>query len=239
MHSQLQYNNFDINVLSKPCTPRTSLSSASSSSTFSDQVSIGDISKEGGKKINKKQYECEHCCKVFARPSALKTHKYTHTGEKPFGCSSPGCNSRFSVVSNLRRHLRIHQKPAKRIYFPSEERVRGVKMLMEMCQTNTPQTFNPPFSEGYLLPQLPKSLPSVNPSLTTEQSYHIIDLPLPRSSYPTPAEYSPYVQRNQFCAVNSHGLMGCDPVLKEQQNASDWLTINPVMENSFHYHSGY
>lgn len=107
-------------------------------------------------------------------------------------------------------------------------------MLMEMCQTNTPQTFNPPLSEGYLLPQLPKSLPAAHPTLTTEPGYHYI----PRS-YPTPAEYSPFVQRNSFCAVNSHGLMGCDPVLKEQQNASDWLTINPVMENGFHYHSGY
>lgn len=34
----------------------------------------------------KKQYQCTHCLKIFSRPSALQTHMYTHTAEKPFQC---------------------------------------------------------------------------------------------------------------------------------------------------------
>ncbi|KAI8086098.1 uncharacterized protein BX664DRAFT_243659, partial [Halteromyces radiatus] len=55
-----------------------------------------------------------HCCSIchrrFNRPSALQTHIYTHTGEKPFKCNVIGCGRRFSVVSNLRRHSRVHDR---------------------------------------------------------------------------------------------------------------------------------
>ncbi|KAI8969240.1 hypothetical protein BDF20DRAFT_790721, partial [Mycotypha africana] len=57
-----------------------------------------------------KQYQCPECLKIFSRPSALQTHSYTHTAEKPFKCSSPNCGRSFSVVSNLRRHFKVHQK---------------------------------------------------------------------------------------------------------------------------------
>ncbi|KAI8813729.1 hypothetical protein BJ742DRAFT_653547, partial [Cladochytrium replicatum] len=54
--------------------------------------------------------QCQHCNKAFSRPSSLTTHTYTHTGERPFGCTIPGCGRSFSVLSNLRRHLRICQR---------------------------------------------------------------------------------------------------------------------------------
>lgn len=34
----------------------------------------------------KKTYPCSRCPKFFSRPSALETHSYTHTAEKPFQC---------------------------------------------------------------------------------------------------------------------------------------------------------
>ncbi|KAI8089509.1 uncharacterized protein BX664DRAFT_333176 [Halteromyces radiatus] len=55
------------------------------------------------------RYVCPYCHKLFSRPSSLRIHTYSHTGEKPFVCPEPGCGRRFSVQSNQRRHLRVHR----------------------------------------------------------------------------------------------------------------------------------
>ncbi|CAG8489006.1 5967_t:CDS:2 [Acaulospora morrowiae] len=55
-----------------------------------------------------KKHACNYCQMRFSRPSTLQTHIYTHTGEKPFKCEEDGCGRCFSVVSNLRRHQKIH-----------------------------------------------------------------------------------------------------------------------------------
>ncbi|KAI8976846.1 hypothetical protein BDB01DRAFT_802764 [Pilobolus umbonatus] len=55
------------------------------------------------------KYSCPYCNKRFTRPSSLRTHTYSHTGEKPFKCTEPCCGRQFSVQSNLRRHIRIHK----------------------------------------------------------------------------------------------------------------------------------
>ncbi|KAJ2165201.1 hypothetical protein GGH15_003505 [Coemansia sp. RSA 562] len=60
------------------------------------------------KEKRERKYECEHCKKRFSRPSSLTSHVYTHTGERPFACDHPGCTKRFSVLSNLRRHYKVH-----------------------------------------------------------------------------------------------------------------------------------
>ncbi|SPO21150.1 related to putative C2H2 zinc finger protein flbC [Ustilago trichophora] len=54
------------------------------------------------------KYECAWCGKRFSRPSSLKIHHHSHTGEKPFVCNEPGCGRSFSVQSNLRRHQKCH-----------------------------------------------------------------------------------------------------------------------------------
>ncbi|KAI8598996.1 hypothetical protein EDD21DRAFT_292387, partial [Dissophora ornata] len=54
------------------------------------------------------RYHCQFCNKRFSRPSSLRIHTYSHTGERPFKCSEEGCGRQFSVQSNMRRHLRVH-----------------------------------------------------------------------------------------------------------------------------------
>ncbi|CAE7182408.1 unnamed protein product [Rhizoctonia solani] len=56
------------------------------------------------------KYECQYCGKRFNRPSSLKIHVNTHTGEKPYQCTFPSCGRRFSVMSNMRRHSRVHSQ---------------------------------------------------------------------------------------------------------------------------------
>ncbi|KAJ7647101.1 hypothetical protein FB45DRAFT_188943 [Roridomyces roridus] len=57
------------------------------------------------------KYECSYCGKGFSRPSSLKIHLNSHTGEKPFVCPVEGCGRSFSVLSNMRRHARVHSNP--------------------------------------------------------------------------------------------------------------------------------
>ncbi|CAB4423596.1 unnamed protein product [Rhizophagus irregularis] len=79
--------------------------------------------------VNNNRYQCPYCSKRFSRPSSLRIHTYSHTGEKPFVCTEPGCGRKFSVQSNMRRHLRVHRlgRPVKKVRYDGE--VEGVKML--------------------------------------------------------------------------------------------------------------
>ncbi|KAF9067742.1 hypothetical protein BDP27DRAFT_1225398 [Rhodocollybia butyracea] len=73
-----------------------------------------------------KRHVCALCCKRFNRPSSLRIHSNTHTGDVSghshptplsllndlaFRCPYPGCGRRFNVSSNMRRHYRKHNFP--------------------------------------------------------------------------------------------------------------------------------
>lgn len=76
---------------------------APNNNQFFEQLDVSSTADTSGR------YVCPYCNKKFSRPSSLRIHTYSHTGEKPFVCTEPGCGRHFSVQSNMRRHLRVHR----------------------------------------------------------------------------------------------------------------------------------
>ncbi|KAH8813619.1 hypothetical protein DL96DRAFT_1716521 [Flagelloscypha sp. PMI_526] len=58
-----------------------------------------------------RRHHCPQCGKGFNRPSSLRTHMNTHTGQMPYLCPWPRCGRTFNVNSNMRRHYRKHVGP--------------------------------------------------------------------------------------------------------------------------------
>ncbi|KAJ7066231.1 hypothetical protein C8F01DRAFT_696724 [Mycena amicta] len=64
--------------------------------------------QEESRRGSSKMHQCVLCGKEFPRPSGLRTHMNTHNEEQPYTCEFPGCERRFNVLSNARRHYRTH-----------------------------------------------------------------------------------------------------------------------------------
>ncbi|KAF9507317.1 hypothetical protein BS47DRAFT_1488917 [Hydnum rufescens UP504] len=100
----------DVRLWPSHFVPISPPSEASTTSVASSPVS--DTSRHPPGKLTKspkqKKFPCACCDALFERPSSLRQHMLTHTGEKPHPCQK--CSRRFSVISNLRRHVKSCQE---------------------------------------------------------------------------------------------------------------------------------
>jgi len=55
------------------------------------------------------RFKCPHCAFSHYFPAKVKMHVRTvHLGEKPFACSFPGCDKRYSANESLKKHMKSH-----------------------------------------------------------------------------------------------------------------------------------
>uniref|UniRef100_A0A8D2KT73 C2H2-type domain-containing protein n=2 Tax=Varanus komodoensis TaxID=61221 RepID=A0A8D2KT73_VARKO len=70
-----------------------------------------------GKCKNAGKYLCKHCGRDCLKPSVLEKHMRSHTGERPFPCTT--CGTAFKTQSNLYKHRRT-QTHVNNARLPSE-----------------------------------------------------------------------------------------------------------------------
>ncbi|NXC36463.1 ZN831 protein, partial [Campylorhamphus procurvoides] len=98
-------------------------------------------SKKAGK------YICKHCGRDCLKPSVLEKHIRSHTGERPFPCTT--CGIAFKTQSNLYKHRRT-QTHVNNTRLPSDSDISGVSEQSERAAESTtpPQGSKPLSSPG-------------------------------------------------------------------------------------------
>ncbi|KAG2181526.1 hypothetical protein INT44_008341 [Umbelopsis vinacea] len=68
------------------------------------------VAKPSTTKSQPSHYKCDfpNCTATFTRPYNLKSHKRTHTNERPYACPHPGCNKTFARHHDRNRHAKLH-----------------------------------------------------------------------------------------------------------------------------------
>ena len=65
------------------------------------------------KEVSSSSHQCMECGKIYSSNSALKTHLFIHTGERPFGCNQ--CEKMFRRKDGLDLHTRNRHSEEKAI----------------------------------------------------------------------------------------------------------------------------
>ncbi|KAA0711580.1 Transcription factor HIVEP2 [Triplophysa tibetana] len=87
-------------------------------SEYDLQLSEG-LHKKEQKSAKTGKYECQYCGRACAKPSVLKKHIRSHTGERPYPCIP--CGFSFKTKSNLYKHRKSHAHAVKAGMVPYSE----------------------------------------------------------------------------------------------------------------------
>ena len=63
-----------------------------------------------------KAHECGICGRTFPKSGKLNQHMRIHTGEKPYHCTFPSCDKRYSRRDHLNRHQQSHTPDVAKKY---------------------------------------------------------------------------------------------------------------------------
>uniref|UniRef100_A0A4W5PBT2 HIVEP zinc finger 2b n=1 Tax=Hucho hucho TaxID=62062 RepID=A0A4W5PBT2_9TELE len=97
--------------------PQRSSPSLPASLQHCSRSGIEELSKDVCSKMEQKQqhrpgkYVCDYCGRACAKPSVLKKHIRSHTGERPYPCVP--CGFSFKTKSNLYKHRKSHAHSVK------------------------------------------------------------------------------------------------------------------------------
>ncbi|XP_052009753.1 human immunodeficiency virus type I enhancer-binding protein 2 homolog [Xyrauchen texanus] len=69
------------------------------------------LQKKEQKSVKTGKYVCQYCGRACAKPSVLKKHIRSHTGERPYPCIP--CGFSFKTKSNLYKHRKSHTHAVK------------------------------------------------------------------------------------------------------------------------------
>lgn len=108
-----------------PLGPSSHIKSASSPHVQQQGPHSGmDLLSDAVIKVEQKQqkpgkYVCDYCGRACAKPSVLKKHIRSHTGERPYPCVP--CGFSFKTKSNLYKHRKSHAHSVKAGVVPLSE----------------------------------------------------------------------------------------------------------------------
>ena len=87
-------------------------SSSESDTEEADHRSVISSRSKGSHSVHACPYP--DCDKFFARPSRVKTHLLSHTGERPFKCTVEKCGKDYTRQRFLNRHLAMAHSNRKK-----------------------------------------------------------------------------------------------------------------------------
>ena len=129
-------------------------------------------------------------------------------------CISPNCGRSFSVVSNLRRHFKVHQKAAVGDKLSAEDRLRCVRNLMERSSrilANKKQIL--PYSDAtsHVRPAHRKTPYPTLPIPQQQHQYHQYHQYHQQHQYPQYDQYPQYHHTLPDSHMNNDNFMLHDP----------------------------